>query len=408
MKIIFVIIFIFVKFLFSQEANRTAIAVLDFSVENMPLSDVITLTNVVRRELIKMGSFSVVDEGNMRVILEEQSFQQTGCISDECIVQAGKLLNVQKVISGVIRKRDRKFIIDIKITDVQTGKKEKVKKEEFIGEIEYLDKAIAQMTKGLFEVSKVIELETSIYVDTEPRGAKVYIDTSFVGSSPVEIKYSEFSKFGISGSTYLEYSDFKNDFKYDFKDDSFDRSTPFWSPAAQYRVIVEASGYKTWSDKIFVKRGEKNLVVAKLDKLKPGEQIEIPKWHKLNYSIGISGGFISGVGFSFRKLAFDGNGFQISGLYTTEYQSAGLQLLSSIYNKDDYRIYFLVGIGYNKNINNNNREIFAVGGGFGAEFFQFEQIVFAGELTIAVLGTEVQQASLIPFLPQIGVYYYLK
>ena len=40
----------------------------------------------------------------MEDILKEQGFQQTGCTSDECVVEVGKIIGVQQMVGGSISK----------------------------------------------------------------------------------------------------------------------------------------------------------------------------------------------------------------------------------------------------------------------------------------------------------------
>ena len=54
-------------------------------------------------------------------ILKEQGFQQTGCVSNECVVEIGALLGVQQMISGSIGRVGETYTIDIELISVQTG-----------------------------------------------------------------------------------------------------------------------------------------------------------------------------------------------------------------------------------------------------------------------------------------------
>ncbi|MCD4693727.1 MAG: hypothetical protein K8R79_12490, partial [Calditrichales bacterium] len=58
----------------------------------------------------------------MKEILGEQGFQLTGCTSNECVVEAGKVLGVSQIIAGNIGKIGSLYTISIRLIDVQTGK----------------------------------------------------------------------------------------------------------------------------------------------------------------------------------------------------------------------------------------------------------------------------------------------
>jgi hypothetical protein len=62
----------------------------------------------------------------MNEILKEQGFQMTGCTSSECAVEAGKILNVAKMVGGSIGKIGTTYTLDLRIIDVATGKIESI------------------------------------------------------------------------------------------------------------------------------------------------------------------------------------------------------------------------------------------------------------------------------------------
>jgi curli biogenesis system outer membrane secretion channel CsgG len=55
------------------------------------LNESITMTDRLRNELVNSGAFTVIERSKMDEILQEQGLQQTGCTSDECAVEIGKL-----------------------------------------------------------------------------------------------------------------------------------------------------------------------------------------------------------------------------------------------------------------------------------------------------------------------------
>ena len=85
-------------------------------------SDVAFITDFLRSAIIETGVFNVVDRNNMEKVLAEQGFQQTGCTTEECAVQMGKLLNVHLIAVGSCGKLLSRFILTINIVDVETGK----------------------------------------------------------------------------------------------------------------------------------------------------------------------------------------------------------------------------------------------------------------------------------------------
>ena len=76
-----------------QKAKR--IAVLDLQGEGVSKSAAKTLTDRLRSKLVNTGAFHVLERDQMDEILGEQGFQQSGCVSDECLVEIGRLVGVE-------------------------------------------------------------------------------------------------------------------------------------------------------------------------------------------------------------------------------------------------------------------------------------------------------------------------
>jgi len=70
---------------------------------------------------MRTGSFMLLERSKMSEILDEQGFQMTGCTSDECAVEAGKLLNVNQMCAGSVGKVGALYTVSVRLIDVQTG-----------------------------------------------------------------------------------------------------------------------------------------------------------------------------------------------------------------------------------------------------------------------------------------------
>ena len=119
------------------------IAVLDLVCNGTTADEGMSLTNRLRSELFKTSRFDVLERGEMTAILKEQAFQQTGCTSTECIVEAGKLLNVQLMAGGSVSKVGNLWSIDLRLIDVGTAKIVAISSRDTTGGIESV------MTAGL-------------------------------------------------------------------------------------------------------------------------------------------------------------------------------------------------------------------------------------------------------------------
>jgi hypothetical protein len=70
------------------------IAVFDFEVTTGDKGISRPLTESVRREIVMSGKYKVIDRGNMEKILGEQKLQMSGCVTGECIVEAGAVVGI--------------------------------------------------------------------------------------------------------------------------------------------------------------------------------------------------------------------------------------------------------------------------------------------------------------------------
>ncbi len=154
-------------FLFAQE--KTNIAILELEANGVTKSDARTLTNKLRGELIKTGRFDVIERNQMKAILDEQGFQQTGCISEECAVKIGQLIGVKKIIAGSIGKIENTYIISIRMIDVGRGKVIKNVDDEIPGSltdvlkvgVHNVARKIAGFTDGFLKVADNKKLDSN-------------------------------------------------------------------------------------------------------------------------------------------------------------------------------------------------------------------------------------------------------
>ena len=111
-------IFLLPLFLFAQKSN---VAVLQFDAANISEAEVNILTGRLSTELVKLGSFTVVERAQMEEVLKEQGLQQSGCTTSECAVEVGALLGVDKMITGSIGRIGTLYTLSARIIDVETG-----------------------------------------------------------------------------------------------------------------------------------------------------------------------------------------------------------------------------------------------------------------------------------------------
>jgi len=106
-----------------KQSGLLNLAVIDFTADP-PVSayEAASISNFLRGTLVESGNFKIIDRQNMEVILAEHGIQQTGCTTEECAVQIGKLLNVRRIITGSCGKLGGWYIVIANIIDVETSR----------------------------------------------------------------------------------------------------------------------------------------------------------------------------------------------------------------------------------------------------------------------------------------------
>lgn len=131
----FIILLLGVVTLCFSEQKRN-IAVIDLEGNGITDNEALVLTEKLRGELFNTGVFNLLERGQMDEILKEQGFQQTGCTSSECLVEAGQLLGVNAIVAGSVGKMGNIFLISIRIIDVASARIESQAQIEIEGSIE--------------------------------------------------------------------------------------------------------------------------------------------------------------------------------------------------------------------------------------------------------------------------------
>ena len=118
-----------------EQFEKLNVAVIDLDAISISVAEAVTLTNRLRVELFRTGRFMVLERAKMQEILEEQGFQETGCTTEECLVEVGQLLNMQQMVSGSVSKFGEVYTIELRIFDVATGVIVKAAVEDVTGSL---------------------------------------------------------------------------------------------------------------------------------------------------------------------------------------------------------------------------------------------------------------------------------
>jgi hypothetical protein len=178
---------------FAQEKLR--IAVMDFSTTGgLSKQETVTLGTRLSSMLVKTNAFIVLERGKMEQILEEQGFQQSGCTTTECAVEVGKMVNVQKMVSGSIGKVGRTYTIDLSVIDVRTAQIEKSFFQDYKGEIDGLLDIMQGIANQIADMATVKPAEIKSFnlsIESDPKDAQLFLNDKKAGSTPFKSKAKE-------------------------------------------------------------------------------------------------------------------------------------------------------------------------------------------------------------------------
>ncbi len=174
------------------------IAVNDLEGNGLTETEISIISDRLRSELSQVGTFSVMERGEMNAILQEMEFQMSGACDDaSCMVEVGQILGVQKIVAGSTGKLGDFYTISLRIIDVATGRIEASASYDYTGEIsEFVStglkiaarKIAGEDTAGVVN-SNNSESDTSeqlsqLIITSIPTGANLAIDDSIVGNTP--------------------------------------------------------------------------------------------------------------------------------------------------------------------------------------------------------------------------------
>jgi len=130
----------------SVQAQKLTISVMDLNVTSgLAPNEVGMLTDKLLNEFVTYGFYKVVERSKRDEILKEQGFQQSGaCDQGACLVEAGQLLGVQKMVGGTIGKLGAVYAVELRIMDVKTGEIDKAFSRQYTGDVSNLLNAMRE------------------------------------------------------------------------------------------------------------------------------------------------------------------------------------------------------------------------------------------------------------------------
>ena len=124
----------------APQGPKLTISVMDLNVTSgLSPQEVSMLTDKLLNEFVNTKFYKVVERSKRDEILKEQGFQQSGaCDQGACLVEAGQLLGVQKMVGGTIGKLGLMYVVELRIMDVKTGEIDQAFSRKYSGDVSNL------------------------------------------------------------------------------------------------------------------------------------------------------------------------------------------------------------------------------------------------------------------------------
>jgi TolB-like protein len=170
----FINITIVFSFLFLSVYARINMAVVDFEAKGISEVNVSILSERLGIELFKTDQFNIIERQQMDEILKEQGFQQTGCFSNECVVEIGKLVGVEQIVTGSVSKFENIYSISARVIDVQTGRVLNISTYDYKGELDNLLEY--GVKKVALDIAQLNRLERGDVIENTDTGQDIKLE----------------------------------------------------------------------------------------------------------------------------------------------------------------------------------------------------------------------------------------
>ncbi|MDD5570697.1 MAG: hypothetical protein PHD97_06010 [Bacteroidales bacterium] len=146
----------------SNAQNKQSIAVINVDTRNINL-DANSMTDLVRLELEKTHVYTVMDKFDVNDYLKKSNLKSDSCFSKTCLINIGKALQVDKILTGNIDLIGEKVVIVLKMFDIKTESAEKTDVMEYINlpEIQKMVEISVKNIAGLKNDEKLLDLIVS-------------------------------------------------------------------------------------------------------------------------------------------------------------------------------------------------------------------------------------------------------
>ena len=113
----------------AQSAKKT-IGVLNIYSSGVGIDDK-QMGNLLRSEIEKLDSFAVIDRFDMDFMINQKKLN-ANCNSKLCLIEIGKIINADKMISGSVELIGQQIVVTMRLIDIKTESIEKTQVNEYL------------------------------------------------------------------------------------------------------------------------------------------------------------------------------------------------------------------------------------------------------------------------------------
>jgi hypothetical protein len=183
------ILSIFIAYLFADDHT---ISVLDFTGEGVADTELVSLSELFRMELLKQDTLKVMDYGDMNQALSIAGYDDPKCFTIECAVISSMLLDTEWMATIHIAKIGDVFMTEGRLYASETGRVINIVTYDHELSLEGLKTRgmhnLAEMLMSTRVPMEVHERQNLVYIKTKPVGAMVRIGRdTLTGVTPMAL-----------------------------------------------------------------------------------------------------------------------------------------------------------------------------------------------------------------------------
>lgn len=153
---------------FGQEkTSKSTIAVALPNVDNISVSKEI-IAKLIQIELIKLEQYKVYDEFDIQEGIDSDERFTNNCFGKNCLIELGKTVGVDYIVSTSILGFGGKTVISIKIIEVNTGEIIKNDVKEFIDDTDKIQRMLQVLIRQMHGIEMHPEVVARIVHDEQP------------------------------------------------------------------------------------------------------------------------------------------------------------------------------------------------------------------------------------------------